>query len=257
MVRDSVTQLILFIAVVSVATLLAGTMVVEVGLYSQSIGDKGDRAAAAIDADVTIVNDPEAGATYDNRTETVTLYVKNVGGSTLEPADLDVLLDGTYVTPASREVLEGDYWRSGHTLAVTANHSLETGERRALVRIDGARNVLEFEHRIAYWLDPETGSGDEPAPDEYTVSLNEETLELTMDTDRTQADETVTYWVNDSTVATFSGSDTGSDNTTTTGTTDSVGQDSVTLDLHATGTVRVTLDIGWDEDEILIRVIDE
>lgn len=148
MVRDSVTQLILFIAVVSVATLLAGTMVVEVGLYAQSIGDDGDRAATAIDADVTIVNDPESGATYDEGTETVTLYVKNVGGSTLEPADLDVLLDGEYVTPTAKTVRDGNHWRPGRVLEVTIDRPLERGSHRALVDVDDVQATLSFEYEF-------------------------------------------------------------------------------------------------------------
>ncbi|MCU4743912.1 LamG-like jellyroll fold domain-containing protein [Natronoglomus mannanivorans] len=140
------TQLILFIAVVSVTTLFVGALVVEVGLYSQAIGDEGERAGAAIDAEITIVNDPDAGGTYDEDTETVTLYVKNVGGSTLEPADLDVLLDGEYVTSTAKTVRDGDHWRPGRVLEITIDRSLERGWHRVLVSVGGVQETLSFEY---------------------------------------------------------------------------------------------------------------
>lgn len=145
MVRTSVAHVVLFIAIVSVTAMAVGAVLTGVGAYAQSVGDEGDRDGAAIDAEVAIINDPEVGATYDEPDETVTLYVKNVGGSTLDPADLELLVDGEYVEPTSLRVLDGDRWRRAAVLEVTAEEPLAVGSHRALVDVLGARESLAFE----------------------------------------------------------------------------------------------------------------
>ncbi|GAB3036994.1 archaellum stator protein ArlG [Natronobiforma cellulositropha] len=160
MARTSVTHLILFIAVVSATMLFVGSLTSEVGHYAGSVERESDRIVAEIDADILLVNDPEASGTYDQGSETTTLYVKNVGGSTLEADDLDVLLDGSYVEPASATVLGDDYWRTGRVLEVTVDGALADGDHRAMVRIHGAVDVLEF-----------AVGEDEPEPEPETSSV--------------------------------------------------------------------------------------
>ncbi|WP_254521468.1 hypothetical protein [Natrinema caseinilyticum] len=165
MVRAALGQVVLFIAAVSVATAFAGTVVTESSLYAQSTADRTDRAVAAIDAEIAVINDPSAGATYDDADERVTVYVKNVSGETLEPAALEVLLDGQYVTSADRSVRvlgsDGDSWRIGSVLEVTIERPLGTGEHRAVLEIHAARDRLIFDagrlpFSIAPGIDPDT-----------------------------------------------------------------------------------------------------
>lgn len=146
MVRASVGHLVLFVAAVSVSALLVGNIVTEAGLYAQSVENEGDREAAAIDADIEIINDPDAGAVYNETSENVTLYVKNVGGGTLDPEAIDVVLNGKFATVAERRVIDGDAWRRNHVLAVTLEHPLVGGTNRALVQIDGSRDLLSFQY---------------------------------------------------------------------------------------------------------------
>ncbi|MFP9190100.1 flagellin [Natronosalvus vescus] len=47
MARISITHLILFLAVVSAATIAAGVLVTEAGLYAQAIDDENEREQAA------------------------------------------------------------------------------------------------------------------------------------------------------------------------------------------------------------------
>jgi len=148
MVRAAVAQALLFIAAVSIAATFAGTIVTQSSLFAQSTAAEADRAVATIDAEVAVINDPEAGATYDGADGQITLYVKNVGGETLEPAALEILLDGSYVESGERStrVLEsGDEWRVGTVLEVTIDRSLAAGEHRAVVTIHGAQNRLVFD----------------------------------------------------------------------------------------------------------------
>ncbi|WP_226004564.1 LamG-like jellyroll fold domain-containing protein [Natrinema salinisoli] len=146
MVRASVAQLILFIAAISVSTLFVGVIVTETGLYVQAVEDEGDRETAAIDAEIEIINDPEAKAVYNETDETVTVYVKNVGGGTLNPDDLEVVVNGELATVTETDVIGGEPWRRNRVLAVTLDHAIEGGTNRALVRIDGSRDLLSFQY---------------------------------------------------------------------------------------------------------------
>lgn len=151
MVRSAIAQVLLFIAAISVSTMLVGAVVTQSGLYAQSVEDERDRQAAAADAEIAIINDADADATYDGASEQVTLYVKNVGESTLEPDSADILLDGEYVPPSETRVL-GDggganQWRVDTVLELTIDvtEPLEAGEHRAVVEIETERDVLTFE----------------------------------------------------------------------------------------------------------------
>lgn len=148
MVRAAVTHAILFIAAISVAAVVAGLVVSEAGSYAQSVEDESERDVAAIDAEIEIVNDPEAGATYDETEETVTVYVKNVGGSTLQPGDATVLLNGEYAEPDETRVLgtETDEWRVDAVLELTIeiDGGLEGEDHRVVVEADEARDRLSF-----------------------------------------------------------------------------------------------------------------
>lgn len=145
MVRASVVQVLLFIAAISASTMFVGVIVTESGLYAQSIEDESDRETAVIDTEIAIVNDAEAGTTYNASDEQVTVYVKNVGGAPLEPTALDVVLNGEYVQPDGMKVFEADTWREGTVLELTVSASLEQGTHRVAVEINDARETLEFE----------------------------------------------------------------------------------------------------------------
>ena len=250
MVRTSVVQVLLFVAAISASMLFVGVVVTESGLYAQSVESESERDVATIDAEIAIVNHPEAGTTYDEDADRATVYVKNVGGSTLEPADAELLLDGEYVRPDERRVLDANRttWGEGTVLELTAPASFDPGDHRIVVDADGARDRLEFEHRIADWTSPagQNGTSDCTA-DACTVSLNESdgTLTLEMATDPAQPDESVAYASSNETVATVDPES---------GTTDSTGTDSTTLYLHETGETTVALDVGWDSDTIDIVV---
>ncbi|NUB89863.1 flagellin [Haloterrigena sp. SYSU A121-1] len=251
MVRASVVQLLLFTAAISAATLFAGSIATEAGLYAQSVEDEGARDVATIDSEISLINHPEAGTTYNETADNVTIYAKNVGGGSLEADAADLLIDGEYVRSVETNVLErGDsLWREGAVLELTAPASLDPGIHRAVVDADGARDRLEFEHRIAYWTSPDgqNGTADDCTAENCTVSLSESGGELTLEmaTELDQPNESVAYASSNETVATVDPEN---------GTTDAAGTDSTTLYLHETGETTVTLDVGWDTDEILIRV---
>lgn len=251
MVRASLVQLLLFITAVSVSTLFVGMVVTETGLYAQSSEAESERDVAVIDAEIAVINDVESDTIYDDTSDEVTVYLKNVGGGTLDPAETELLVDGEYVQPEAMQVLDaGDSWRESTVLEVTLPAALEPGNHRVVATVDSAREHFEFEHRVAFWTSPagQNGTADDCDADECTVYLDEVddgNLTLEMATELPQPDESVTYASSNSSVGTVDPVE---------GTTDGAGTNATTLVLEETGNTTVTLDIGWDADEILIVV---
>ncbi|ELZ09303.1 flagellin [Halovivax asiaticus JCM 14624] len=146
--RESIVQLILFVAIVSVTAVAVGTIVTQSGHLADSIGGESDRRVASLETEVTIINDPATDA-YDPDAAGgdggVVVYVKNVGDETLDPASLDVLLDGEYQTKVNASVPAEDGWRPGATLRVTIPGDPGAGSHRVLVRIHDADARFTFE----------------------------------------------------------------------------------------------------------------
>lgn len=148
MASTSVSSLILFIAAIILAASVAGTMVTTVDDISNSIADNSEEAAQSIDTDVTIISDPDSGAIYNDSNDTVTVLVKNTGSRTLDASadELDVLLDGQYLAPENQSttVVTAADWRVGNVLRLTFDASLDQGEHRVVVRVDGDETILRF-----------------------------------------------------------------------------------------------------------------
>ena len=244
MVRTSVVQLIFFIALVGVTAMAVGSVVTEAGPYAQALDDESDREATAIRADLSIINDADSDGNYDG--ETVTLYVKNLGGETVDTDDLEVVVNGEYATVTSAEVIDGDRWREGRVAELEVEIDLEPDDHRVAIRIDGDRDHLEFEYRIAFWSDEQDGALVED--NSYYLNRTESTVvDLGMETDPDQDGEAVEYST-DSDLEPVLDPETGE--------TDAAGENTTTLnfsDVEEGGTVEVTLDAGWDEDVITIE----
>ncbi|WP_247730015.1 flagellin [Halovivax limisalsi] len=240
--RESIVQLVFFVAVAAVTTVFVGSIVTNAAIFGGAVENAGERDATAIDTEIAIVNDPAVDA-YEpadgGGNGVLTLYVKNVGGSTLEPAALEPLVDGAYVTNVTTTVRDADRWYAGTVLEVAIETTLDPGDHRVLVDVNGQRDRLTFEHRIAYWGEPDNAT----LQDGVWVADND-TVDLPILTDPDQPDETIDLTVNDTATATVDPDPvtTGSDGTAET-----------TLSFSQTGTVTVTLDSGWDTDEIVVR----
>jgi flagellar protein FlaG len=144
----SVSELVIFIAAVSVAAGVSGVMVTTVGGISDSLDERGASVSAAIETDVEVISDPGSGAVYDDATDEVTLLVKNTGDRTL-PTDgsgVEVLIDGQYVPPADYEVtvVGGDEWRDGAVVRITVDRALAAGDHRATVVVRSDRETVGF-----------------------------------------------------------------------------------------------------------------
>jgi flagellar protein FlaF len=113
----------------AVAVVFVGLLVSAATLYP-AVDRASERRADAVDARneralerqntaISLVN-----ATYNTSRETLTVTVRNTGASTLDVRAVDLLVDGTYATPAAaNRTVEGDaatdVWEPGETLTLT------------------------------------------------------------------------------------------------------------------------------------------
>jgi flagellar protein FlaG len=144
----SVSELVIFIAAVSVAAAVSGAMVTTVGGIADSVDERGADVAADIDTDVEIISDPAGGAVYDDGAGEVRALVKNTGRRTLatDGTAVEVLLDGRYVPPSAYTVtvLDGTEWRDGRVVRVVVDRSLQSGDHRLTVIVGPERETLRF-----------------------------------------------------------------------------------------------------------------
>lgn len=148
MASASVSELIMFIAAVSVAAAVSGALVTTVGGISGSLDERGADVAADIATDIEVISDPGSGAVYDGEDGQVRLLVKNTGRRTIETDEtaVEVLLDGRYVPPSeySIAVIGGERWHDGDVVRLRVNESLTSGDHRATVIVESERETLRF-----------------------------------------------------------------------------------------------------------------
>lgn len=148
MASVSATHLVLFIAAVLVAAAVAGTVTESASRLGSAIEADSETDADLVDAEVVVVSDADSpAAVYNNTSDTMTLYVKNVGGRTLpaDPEDVTVLVNGNYQSDVETTVLEDTAWRPGALLEVRVTVTLADGARtRVVVAPTGARDLFVF-----------------------------------------------------------------------------------------------------------------
>jgi flagellar protein FlaG len=150
MASVSVSELILFIAALTVALGVSTTLMSNVQDISQSLGAKGDGVTEQIETDVEIISDSGSpSAIYDDGSGNITVLVKNTGQKTLaaDGTGLDVLVDGEYQIIANATVVgapDAHAWRSGEVLRVTVTRSLDTGSHRIAVHANGDTATIRF-----------------------------------------------------------------------------------------------------------------
>ncbi|MCD2204318.1 hypothetical protein [Halobacterium sp. KA-6] len=148
MASVSSTHLVLFIAAILVAASVAGTVTEGATRLGGALGDQSQQHAEDIDAEIKIVSDAGSPQSiYDHSSETLTLYVKNVGGSTLstDPDTISVLVNGNYQTDIETTVLDADSWGTGNLLRIRTDISLQPrADTRIVVTPTGARDVFLF-----------------------------------------------------------------------------------------------------------------
>lgn len=143
---SAIADLILFIAAVTVAAGVAATLTLNVATLGDSIDARSADISADIDTDIEIISDPGSNA-IANETH-VKILVKNTGRGTLEaiPDQVDVVLDGQYVTVQSVTVVSGSDWGPGEVAEIVVEQpdTFAAGVHRVVIIVDGDRDELEF-----------------------------------------------------------------------------------------------------------------
>ena len=145
----SSAHLVLFIAAVLVSAALAGTVTQSAARVGNAIEEDSQAQSDHTDAAVSIVSDAQSpDAVYNGTSDTLTLYVKNVGADALPhaPDDVTVLVNGSHQTDVRTTVLsDGVEWRTGALLRVRANVTLPSNDAtRVSVVVTGAQDYFTF-----------------------------------------------------------------------------------------------------------------
>lgn len=148
MANVTVSSLILFIASMTLAVGVAGTLVTNVSQISQSIDERSVGVSAKIETDIEVISDAGSDGLYNDTTDELTLLVKNTGARTLvnDTSAVTVLVDGQFVKSAnlSMVVIEHAEWRQGSVARLTIQRSLDGGSHRVVVRVNEDEEVFEF-----------------------------------------------------------------------------------------------------------------
>ncbi|MGZ0747941.1 archaellum stator protein ArlG [Haloparvum sp. AD34] len=150
MASVSISHLILFIASLTIAAGVVGTMTSGVERVNAAVEAGSIDASDQIRTDITVISD--AGSPVYNSTEgNLTLLVKNTGTERLPPdgTNLEVLVDGQFIHPASVHTTlltgTGDSWAGGDVMKLEIEvDSLGTGDHRAKLTINSKEAVFRF-----------------------------------------------------------------------------------------------------------------
>lgn len=146
MASVSVSELVLFIAALTVAAGVATTLTANVMDITNAVSERGSGVADKIETEVEVISDPGSpSSVYDDGT--VTVLVKNTGERPLDasPGGVDVLVDGSYETVADVTVVgDATAWRSGEVARVNVSRTLASGAHRVVVYVGEDEEVLRF-----------------------------------------------------------------------------------------------------------------
>lgn len=151
MASVSVSHLILFIASMIIAAGVAGVFTTSVDELSSAIDDQGVEVSESVRTSVSIISDSGSENIYNSTENNVTLYVKNIGTQDLN-ADkrlIDVLVDGTFVADSEMSIQVLDTadeftWGTNQVLELTIQRTLDPGDHRAKIIVNGDEEIIEF-----------------------------------------------------------------------------------------------------------------
>lgn len=148
MASVSSAHLVLFIAAVLIAAVLAGTATQSATRIGNAVEEQSEVQSDHTATELRIVNDPGApAAAYDTANDTLTVYVKNTGDTTIpsSPSAVTVLVNGTRQPATTTTVLDADRWYPGALLRIDVTVSLPSDQRtRVVVDVNGGRDRFVF-----------------------------------------------------------------------------------------------------------------
>lgn len=146
MASVSISELVLFIAALTVAAGVATTLTASVSDISRVVSERGTGVADQIATEVEVISDPGTPDSIYDGSGNLTVLVKNTGDSVLDgdPGGVEVLVDGEYVAVSNLSVVGAESWRTGEVAVLTVERSLDPGEHRVVVIVNGDRELLRF-----------------------------------------------------------------------------------------------------------------
>lgn len=117
MPATSATQLIFFVAAMTIAAALVGTFYLVIGDLAESMENRAATEEASIRSRVEIINDLVA-MPYNNTSKELILYVKNTGLETMDPNETLIFIAGLHHN-YTYFVVGGGNWTPGKTVAYT------------------------------------------------------------------------------------------------------------------------------------------
>jgi flagellar protein FlaG len=147
MASVSISHLILFIASMVIAAGVVGTFTGGVDRFSGAIEDRSLDVSEEVRTDIEVISDAGSPVYNVSGDENVTLLVKNTGSRNLppDPALVDVLVDGRYVSAVSVEPIGSTSWERHEVVRLHIDAgTLGPGDHRAKVVVDGDEEVFSF-----------------------------------------------------------------------------------------------------------------
>ena len=144
MASGAVSETVLFIGAIIIATALVGAFGALVGNVADGIRFHGNVLGAELKTDIAVINDPLAMTTSP-----LTVYVKNTGVALLYVNETTVMLDGEVSGNKTYDVLDSGNdltWRGGDVLKIVVNDlTVSSGDHRIrVVAGTGVDAELEF-----------------------------------------------------------------------------------------------------------------
>jgi flagellar protein FlaG len=140
----AISHMIFFIASIVVATMVVGGLYAVSQDFVDALEEKGQANSDSLRTSIVILNDPVA-MPYDNVTDELHVYVKNVGQRGVDTSSVLVFVDGFPVVPDNATVVVGVQWVPGSTLDVTVTVTIADGDHSLKVTAEhGSSDSIWF-----------------------------------------------------------------------------------------------------------------
>ena len=147
MASVSISHLILFIASMVIAAGVVGTVTGGVDRFGSAVEDRSLDVSEEVRTDIEIISDEGSPVYNVSGNQNVTLLVKNTGSRNLapDPALVDVIVDGRYVTAVDVETVGSSAWDRHEVVRLHLDAgTLSSGDHRVKVVVDGDQEVFSF-----------------------------------------------------------------------------------------------------------------
>ncbi len=138
----SSTHLVFFLASMLVASTLAGLFITSTNSISNGITEKENALTRKMKTDIEIINDPN-----NVPNDPLVIYVKNIGSTSLNKTDVDVLVNGTLANSPDISLIDGNdnIWDPTEVIKIEMDIALPSGDNWVkVVAANQAEDTFSF-----------------------------------------------------------------------------------------------------------------